>query len=118
MFICKYVVECGFVPLNPFNSLGYRMHDMVAHETLLNCDHNYIRICEEFWCFGKISDGVYREIKIAMSLNKPLRFFSSGCKNKDFTSTTIQQIEFESEDFINQDVQKIKECIIDYLKQF
>jgi hypothetical protein len=49
------------------------------------------------WVFGPIADGVLYEIRLAMSLDKPLRFFSAGPTVADIVPLDVGDIEFEAD---------------------
>ena len=65
MIICKYVLERGYVPLNPFNLWGYFLYDLVDRDLVRRANNNIIRIVDEVWVFGPIADGVLQEIRLA-----------------------------------------------------
>jgi hypothetical protein len=75
MFISKYVLEQGGVPLNPFMTFDYFMLDAVSRDVVREANNNLVRISDELWCFGSASDGVLIEIDSAKSDNKVIRFF-------------------------------------------
>ena len=53
-----------------------------------------IYLSDELWQFGIISNGCYHEIKLAMELNKKIKFFNLG---KYIKEININDIEFEDE---------------------
>ena len=75
MHISKYVIEQGFVPLNPFMLFDYSLLDMVDRNLILQCNNNLVKKSDELWVFGSISNGVFAEIKIAQKTGKPIKFF-------------------------------------------
>ncbi len=75
MFISKYVLEQGGVPLNPFMTFDYFMLDAVSRDVVREANNNLVRISDELWCFGSASDGVLVEMDSAKSDNKVIRFF-------------------------------------------
>jgi len=72
--ISKFVLEKGFVLLNPFN-IPYFMLDTVERDICREANNNLLKKADEIWIFGKISDGVLSEIKIAKEIKKPTKFF-------------------------------------------
>jgi hypothetical protein len=97
MLICRYVLERGAVPLNPFNLWGYFLDDMVARDIVRGANNNLVRRADELWVFGPVADGVLYEIRLAMSIAKPLRFFSAGPTIDDIRPLDVGDIEFESD---------------------
>jgi len=95
MFVCKYTMEQNGVPLNPFNIWAYFMNDIVDRDSVRCGNNNIIRIADAVWVFGPISNGVYNEILYALSLNKPLKFFSLGSSLEDIEPVDITQLLFE-----------------------
>jgi hypothetical protein len=95
MLICRYVLEHGAVPRNPFTLWGYFLDDMVERDVVRGANNNLVRRADELWVFGPIADGVLYEIRLAMSLDKPLRFFSAGPTVAHIVPLDIGDIEFE-----------------------
>lgn len=95
--ISAFVLEEEHVPLNPFTNWDYFMNDMVDRDLTVRANNNLIMISDELWQFGIISNGCYHEIKLAMNLNKKLRFFSLGKKLENIKEITITDLKFESE---------------------
>ena len=75
MLICKFVFENGGVPINPFNTFGYYLYELVDRNTVRNGNNNLMKKCDELWVFGEVSDGVLAEMLIFKKLNKPIKFF-------------------------------------------
>ena len=75
MFISKYVLEQGGVPVNPFMTFDYFMLDSVPRDLVREANNNLVRISDEVWCFGSASDGVLVEVESAQKDNKLVRFF-------------------------------------------
>lgn len=74
--ISKFVLEKGFVPLNPFMSFDYFLLDTLPRDVIREANNNLVKRCDELWVFGSISDGVWAEITIATALHKSIRFFA------------------------------------------
>ena len=75
MHISKYVLEHNGVPLNPFMMHEYFMLDTVDRDLIRASNNAVIEKADEFWVFGKMSDGVLRELELAEKLKKPMRYF-------------------------------------------
>ncbi len=76
MFISKYVLEQDKVPLNPFMLFDYFLTDSVNRDLIRNANNNLVAKADELWVFGPVSNGVLAEIKIAESLNRPIKYFT------------------------------------------
>lgn len=72
--ILKFVIEEECVPLTPW-AVGYFLLDTVPRDTIRNVNDTLVQRADELWVFGRISDGVLREIKLAKKLNKPIKYF-------------------------------------------
>lgn len=75
MFVTKYVLEQGAVPLNPFMTFDYFMLDTVERNIVREANNNLVLLAEELWCFGSISDGVMVEIGLAKKHGMKVRYF-------------------------------------------
>ena len=76
--ISAYVLKNNKLPLNPFTNWDYFMNDMVDRKLTVRGNNNLIYLADELWQFGIISNGCYHEIKLAMNLNKKIKFFEIG----------------------------------------
>lgn len=75
--LSSLVLKKGYVPLNPFMLFDYFLQDMVERNKVRLANNNLIRIADEVWIIGKISDGVAAEIRLAKELKKPVKYFST-----------------------------------------
>lgn len=114
--ISAYVLENNMIPLNPFTNWDYFMNDMVDRNLTVRANNNLIYISDELWQFGVISNGCYHEIKLAMKLNKKLRFFSLGKTIKNIEEINIIDLEFEDELVLEYDVKQLKKELEMYNK--
>jgi len=102
MIICKFVLEHDSVPLNPFNVWGYFLYELVERDLVRRGNNNIVRIVDETWVFGPISDGVLFEIQYSMELKKPIRFFTLGSKLDSIVPINdLNTLEFEEDALIN-----------------
>jgi len=92
--IMKFVLEQDCVPLNPF-VFGYFLLDTVPRDLIREANNNLIKRADEVWVFGKISDGVLAEIKLARQMKKPIRFFKV-IESKEIKEISKEEIEFEN----------------------
>ena len=94
--ISKFVLERNCVPLNPFMSFEYFMLDTVDRDLIRNANNNLVMKADELWVFGPVSDGVLAEIKLAKSLNKPIRYFQV-IDSKEIKEIREDDVEFEED---------------------
>ena len=116
MLICSYVLNQGSVPLNPFNVWGYFLYELVDRNLVRRGNNNIIRIADETWVFGPIANGVLTEIKYAMQLEKPLKFFSAGSKLCDIKPIDVDDLVFELDAMVDGNPDQLKNEIYQYLE--
>jgi len=92
--ISKYVLEQGYVPLNPFMIFEYFMLDTVDRDLIRNANNNLVRRADQLWVFGEISDGVLAEIKLAKELEKPIRYFLI-VKSREIREISENEVQFD-----------------------
>jgi len=95
--ISAFVLNENYLPLNPFTNWDYFMNDMVERDLTVRANNNLVMNSDELWQFGIISNGCYHEIKLAMKLNKLIRFFSVGKKLENIKEIALADLEFEEE---------------------
>lgn len=115
MLICKYVLEQGMVPLNPFTQWDYFLCDLVERDLVRRGNNNMVRIAEELWVFGPIADGVLAEIEYAMGLQMPIRFFSAGPQVTDIHPLSVNELVFEPDALTEATEHELKALIARYL---
>lgn len=99
MQICKFVFEKGAIPINPFNTFGYYLYDLVDRNLVRNGNNNLLKRCDEIWVFGEVSDGVLAEIKIFQSLGRPIRYFDISGLPHEVREIAKESAVFESNVF-------------------
>jgi len=112
MLICKYVFEHGGVPLNPFNTFGYFLYELVDRNLVRNGNNNLIARSDEVWFFGSIADGCVFEIEYAMKLHKKIAFYKMGSTYESIQQCSVDELIFENE--ITTDISKLKQKIKEY----
>ena len=75
MHISKFVLDEGYVPINPFMLFDYYLLHTVAKQLVREAFNNLLARCDEVWVFGRLSLGVKVQVGIAKRLKKPLRFY-------------------------------------------
>ena len=93
--ISGYILKKGFLPLNPFMIFDYFLTDTVKREIVRNANNNLVKMADEIWVFGPISDGVLAEIILAKKLNKKVKYFEIA-KSKQIKEILKSQVTFES----------------------
>ena len=76
LFVTKFVLEQGVVPINPFTSFDYFLLDAVERDTVRRANNTLVARADELWVFGDIADGVRAEIIQAWQQQKTVRFFA------------------------------------------
>ncbi len=79
--VSQFCLDAKVVPLNPFMLFRYFLGDSVARETVYQANNNIVRVCDEVWAFGEISDGVLAEIKLKRDQGQPVRYFKINLGN-------------------------------------
>ena len=97
MFISKFCLEQGVVPINSFMSFDYFMLDSVDRSLVHTGNNNLIKRSDELWVFGPISHGVLVEITWAKQLKKPIKFFRIN-KQLQIEEINKSEAEFENID--------------------
>jgi len=91
----KYVVEQGYTPISQYGIFDYFLLDTVDRGLIRNANNNLLRISDELWIFGPISDGVLAEIKLAKQMNRPIKYFKI-IGSKDIKEISKDDVEFEN----------------------
>jgi len=76
MQISKFCLEKKKVPLNPSMLFTYFFCDIITpRNPVYTANGNILRMSDEVWVFGEISDGVLAEIKMKKEQNLPVKYF-------------------------------------------
>lgn len=94
MHISKFVLDNGYVPLNPFMIFQYFMLDTVDRDLIRNANNNLVKKSDEVWVFGSVSDGVLEEIILAKRERKPIKYFSI-VDSKEIKEIPKEEVRFE-----------------------
>jgi hypothetical protein len=70
----KFILEKGYAPISQFGIFDYFLVDSVDRDLVRKANNNLLRVADELWVFGPISDGVFAEIKLVKG-TKPIRYF-------------------------------------------
>jgi hypothetical protein len=94
--IIKFILERGHTPTCAFMMFSYFLLDTVDRLALINANNELIRRSDELWVFGEVSDGVAEEIKLARSVQLPVRFFSwKFTDDYDFVEIAGSEVVYE-----------------------
>ena len=83
--IIKFILENGCTPTCAFMMFSYFLLDTVSRDALIEANNDLIKRSDELWVFGRISDGVREEIKLAKKHKLPIRFFKAQRTGLAFT---------------------------------
>lgn len=103
--LTTFVLKKDCIPINPFMLFNYFLNDKISHQLIYTGNENLMRISDEIWVFGDISDGVAKEIfKIKNIYKKPIKYFSIIKQTGNIYKFSLQaensvQIENDSEKF-------------------
>ena len=96
--VCQFVLEDGALPINPFRIFDYFLGDRVDRDLIRKGNNQLVRACDELWVFGPVADGVLFEIAYALSLHKPIRFFTIDTVARAITPISrLNDVKFEPE---------------------
>jgi len=84
MHISKFCVDKKFIPLNPFMLFRYFLADLVPREKIYLANRAFVKLSDELWSFGEISNGVAAEIILAKQENKSIRHYKIVDKKPDY----------------------------------
>lgn len=93
--IIRFVLEQGYTPTCAFMMYSYFLLDTVERKALIQANNDLIARSDELWVFGDISDGVAEEIKLAVQLDLPVKFFSAEATGKAFLAVREEEVALE-----------------------
>ncbi|MGM5484160.1 MAG: hypothetical protein ACQER9_04570 [Nanobdellota archaeon] len=92
----KFVLEQGHTPISQYGIFDYFVTDTVDRNLVRRANNNLIKISDEMWVFGPISDGVLAEIKLVKEWNIPIRYFKI-LKSKEVKEISKKEVDFEED---------------------
>lgn len=95
MLICRHAFDEGVIPINPFNTFGYYLYELVDRDTVRNGNNNILARCDELWVYGDVSDGILSEIKSFGKTNRTIRYFDISGLPKEVTEVELKDLPFE-----------------------
>lgn len=93
--ICKFVLDQGCVPINPFMSFDYFLLDAVPRDSIRQANNTLLQKADELWTFGAIADGVLEEIRLARKIGMPVKHYSLGKDLKSIARLEPRHLEYE-----------------------
>lgn len=87
-YIMKYILQQGYTPSSAFMMFSYFLLDTVERQALICANNELIRRSDELWVFGRISDGVAEEIKVALIEKLPIKYFKFDANVRIFQEIT------------------------------
>lgn len=90
----KYVLEKGCTPISQYGIVDYFLLDTVDRDLVRQANNNLIRVADEMWVFGPISDGVLAEIIMVKKMRKPIKYFQIVDSQK-IKPTSEKDVELE-----------------------
>jgi hypothetical protein len=73
--VSKFVFEQHGVPVNPALNFDFGFHGLIKKDDVLTGNNNLLRVSDEIWIFGPVSDGVYAEMILADEFGLRARYF-------------------------------------------
>jgi hypothetical protein len=73
--ISAFVLKKKETPISPFMNFDYNLANLVDQNLIRIANNSLVKICDELWVFGEISDGVLAEIYLAKKFKKPTKYF-------------------------------------------
>ncbi|MBI4812763.1 hypothetical protein HY798_05025 [Candidatus Falkowbacteria bacterium] len=90
----KYVLKLGYAPISQYGIVDYFLIDTVDRDLVRRANNNLIRISDEMYVFGPVSDGVLAEILMVKKTKKPIKYFKI-VNSKNVKEIKVGEIEFE-----------------------
>ena len=72
---CRRVIDEGYMPVASHLLYPQILNDNIPEERELGLLFGLLRLCDEVWVFGEVSQGVAQEIEEAKRLKKQIRYF-------------------------------------------
>lgn len=94
LFVSKFVLEQGAVPLNPFTTFDYFLLDTVDRNIVRRGNNTLVQRADEIWTFGEVSDGVLAEMVQGQEQHKPVKHFDLDAQ-KQFQEIAATALFFE-----------------------
>jgi len=101
MHISKFCIEKRYVPLNPFMLFRYFLSDMIDRDKIYQANAAFVKISDQLWTFGEISNGVAAEFLLATKNKIATKNYKITDKKPDyvkFQKISTKGLEFEEKD--------------------
>ncbi len=93
--IIKYILTKGYTPTCAFMMFSYYLLNTVSKKALITANNDLIRLSDQLWVFGNLSDGVMAEIRLAEKLAIPVRYFRIEKRIGSFKEINQSDIQIE-----------------------
>lgn len=82
---CWFAAQKGVVPFAPHTAFTGFLDDTVLEQRQLGMKLGLeiLKVCDEIWVFGSLSEGMKIEVEMARELNLPIRYFNEQCEEDD-----------------------------------
>lgn len=77
---CRFVVSRRKVPLAPHLLFPQFVDEQTERSVAMKMDCYLLQRCDELWAFGKVTDGMLKEIELAADEEKRVRYFTRDLK--------------------------------------
>lgn len=95
--VMQFAVKQGAAAVNPFTNYGYYLNGAVEKDDVIECCHQFIRLSDELWVFGPVSDAILTDIAVAVMEGKSVHFFSISEHVSEIHELQMEDIIFERE---------------------
>ncbi len=96
MHISQFCLEHKVIPLNPFMLFRYFLGDSVPREEVYRANSDIVRMCDELWAFGEVSDGVLDEITLKKHLGGKVSYYKlEGTNPFVFRKVSASAVNYE-----------------------
>lgn len=104
--ILYFCFNSDAAPVLSYNTMEYI--NMIEEDIVLRANNNLMRIADEIWVFGKVSEEMLSDLDYAMHVKKRIRFFS--------ISGSIQEIDISDIEFdnIDENEDELKKWLAEY----
>ena len=113
--ISAFVLKQGLVPLNPFMNWDYFLGDMVKRDLVRKANTHLIKLSDEIWQFGEISNGCYHELLLGIKQRIPIKYFTASDQiNTIKPINNLDDLAFEQELSDEIDIEKFRQELKEY----
>lgn len=93
--ISRFALLQDCTPISPFMNFDYNLAGLVDKDLMRIANNSLIKVCDELWVFGEVSDGVLVEIYLAQKANKKVRYFHKSRSPREFKEVEVDDVTLE-----------------------